>query len=75
MAQTEKVLFLPYNGLTFGISPQGRIAVRLDFPREEIGLVPEVHLAIELTPAEARAVAGMLQRKAIEAENAALPKP
>lgn len=70
----ERWLFLSPEGLTFGISPKRNVAIKLDYPREDTGLAPGLHLAIELTPAEARSVADVLTRKANEAETG-LPRP
>jgi hypothetical protein len=64
----ERVLYLSPDKLQFAISPHGNVGVLLDYPRGELGLVPGLSLALELTPAEARNVAQTLLRKADEAE-------
>ena len=63
-----KWLVLNPRGLHIAIGPKQHIFVRLDYPREDTGLAPDVHLAIQLTPAEARAFAESLSRNADEAE-------
>ena len=69
----DRWLFLSPDGMAFAISPHRNVAIRLDYPRAETGLAPGIHLAIELTPTEARNVAHILLRKAGEAE-AGLPR-
>jgi hypothetical protein len=65
---SERWLFLNPDKLAFVISPNGNVAIRLDYPRDETGLAPGIVLAMELTPDEARNVAEVLVRKAEEAE-------
>ena len=69
----ERYLFLSPDKLAFLITPKRTVGVRLDYPRDETGLAPGLHLAIELTPTEARTVGRTLLRKADEAE-AGLPR-
>lgn len=69
----ERLLFLPFEGLSLVITPHHTVGIRLDYSREETGLVPGLTLAIELTPTECRQVAEALLRKAGEAE-AGLPR-
>jgi|HubBroStandDraft_2_1064218.scaffolds.fasta_scaffold00063_28 hypothetical protein len=64
----ERWLFLSPQSLIFGINPKRNVSIRLDYDRTELGLAPGVHLAMELTPAEARQLASVLFRKADEAE-------
>jgi hypothetical protein len=58
--------------LVLAIGPGGNVFVQLQYPHEQTGLVSGTELAIEMTPAQARAVAGQLVRKADEAEAAQL---
>jgi hypothetical protein len=58
----------PPRTITFATYPDGKVLVNLDYPSEKLGLPPDIHLALEFTPAEARSVAKALLRKADEAE-------
>jgi hypothetical protein len=64
-------LILPPEKLVFAIGPEDKVYVQLRYPHEDTGLAPGVELAIALTPAQARAFADRLLRKADEAEAAA----
>lgn len=64
----DRWLVLPPDGLIFAISPTGNVAIRMDYSRKDTGLAPNVHLAVEFSPAEAREIAQTLLRKADEAE-------
>jgi hypothetical protein len=61
-------LILPPEKLIFGIGPEDKVYVQLQYSHDQTGLAPGVELAIALTPAQARAFADRLLRKADEAE-------
>jgi hypothetical protein len=54
--------------LVLAIGPGRNVFIQLQYPHEQTGLVPGTELAIEMTPAQARAFASQLSRKADEAE-------
>lgn len=54
--------------LVLAIGPGNNVYVQLQYPHEETGLAPGVELAIQMAPAQARAFARQLARKADEAE-------
>ena len=64
----DRLLVISAERLTFATYPDGKVLVNLDYPSEKLGLPPDIHLALEFTPAEARSVAKALLRKADEAE-------
>jgi hypothetical protein len=64
----DKWLFLSPDKLVFAITPKGTVAIKLDYPREETGIAPHIHLAMELTAVEARGFSALLIRKADEAD-------
>jgi hypothetical protein len=69
----ERYLYLSPEKLAFIVTPHRTIGMRLDYPPGELGLAPGIRLAMEMSPTEARNVAGVLLRKADEAE-AGLPR-
>jgi hypothetical protein len=64
-------IILPPEKLIFGVGPEDKVYVQLQYSPGQTGLSPDVELAIALTPAEARAFADVLSRKADEAESSA----
>jgi hypothetical protein len=54
--------------LAVAIGPGGNVFVQLQYPHEQTGLVSGTELGIQMTPAQARAFARQLVRKADEAE-------
>jgi hypothetical protein len=64
-------IILPPERLIFGVGPEDKVFVQLQYSPDQTGLPPDVELAIALTPSQARAVADRLDRKADEAEAAA----
>jgi hypothetical protein len=64
----DHLLVIPADRLILAPYPGGKVLVNIDFPSDKFGLAPEVHLAVEFTPAEARSVARALLRKADEAK-------
>ena len=70
----ERVAFLSPKAMGLGITPGGKISLRLGRPDPSPGLDPEISLAAELTPDQARQLATALVRKADEAEGAAKPR-
>jgi hypothetical protein len=64
----DRLLVIPAERLTFATCPGGKVLANIDYPSEKLGLPPDIHLALELTSAEARSVAKALLRKADEVE-------
>lgn len=69
MEDGERIYFLSPTGIALMVTLKRTVGVKLDYPRDVTGLVPGLHLGIELTPTEARDFAAWLQRKADEAED------
>ena len=69
---TQRVLFLRPDGFRYAVSPRGNVAVRIDIDPEVSGLSPDIGLAVELTPTEARTLAQALQNMARSAEGKSL---
>ena len=63
----DRLLVMSPERLTFATSPGGNVLVNIDHAHD-LGLAPGIHLAMELSPNEARPVARALLRKADEAE-------
>ena len=66
--KTERPLFIAPQELDVGITPQRSVSVRIGQPHESLGFSPDIVLAVELSPTEARDLANLLARKADEAE-------
>jgi hypothetical protein len=64
-------IILPPERLIFGVGPEDKVYMQLQYSADQTGLPPDVELAIALTPSQARAVADRLDQKADEAEAAA----
>jgi hypothetical protein len=56
-----------------GITPARNVSLRLGKPDVRLGFDPEISLAAELTPAQARQLAAALIRTADEAEGSSRP--
>jgi hypothetical protein len=63
----DRLLVMSPERLTFATSVDGKVLVNIDHAHD-LGLAPGIHLAMELSPNEARSVARALLRKADEAE-------
>lgn len=64
----ERPLFIAPQDIEVGITPQHSLSVRLGKPDPSLGFDPQIVLAVELSPTEARQIAALLARKADEAE-------
>jgi hypothetical protein len=71
---SERTSFCQANQLGIGITPNGNLSLRLGKPDPSLGVDPEISLAAELTPDQARQLAAALVRKAAEAEAAEQPR-
>jgi len=68
MNEKDTLLIRP-NGFSVGITPQRTVFYRLDdFAQQAAGLKPDTLIAVEMSPADARQFALMLNNKADEAE-------
>ncbi len=67
MAQ-DKWLILNPRELQIAVGPGNNVFVRLNYDKAETGLAPHIHLAIQMTPEQARTIARQISRKADEAE-------
>jgi hypothetical protein len=63
----KRTLTLSAEKISFAYT-QGDVLIVLDLAESSAGLVPELDLAIRLSPAESRSFARVLERKADEAE-------
>jgi hypothetical protein len=63
----DRLLVMSPQRLTFTTSQSGNVLVNIDHAHD-LGLAPGIHLAMELSPNEARSFARALLRKADEAE-------
>jgi hypothetical protein len=63
----DRLLVMSPERLTFATSLGGNVLVNIDHAHD-LGLAPGIHLAMELSPNEARSIARTLLRKADEAE-------
>jgi len=68
-----KLLVISPAQISFLWSPAGQIAMRLDYPREQLWFPPDTLLGIEMSPSEARDVARTLIRMADEVEDKQWP--
>ena len=64
----DRLLVIPAERLTFAPYSGRKVLVNIDFPSDRLGLAPGLHLAVEFTSVEARAVARALLRAADETE-------
>jgi hypothetical protein len=69
----EHTAILRPRELGLGITPERNVSLRLGKPDVGLGFDPEISLAAELTPGQARQLAAALIRKADEAEGASGP--
>jgi hypothetical protein len=64
----KKVLAVGASGMAVGHEPsRGQVLAMFDLPQSLTHLVEDLTLAVQLSPSEARQLAGMLTRKADEA--------
>jgi hypothetical protein len=68
----DRLLVMSPERLTLATSLGGNVLVNIDHPHD-LGLAPGIHLAMELSPNEARSFARALLRKADEAGATRLP--
>ena len=66
--ENERPMFIAPDQIAVGITPNRQVLVRLGKPHPSLGFDPEIVLAVELSPDEARSIASLLTRKAREAE-------
>jgi hypothetical protein len=64
----EKWLVLNPRELQLAVGPGNNVFIRLNYDKADTGLAPHIHLAIQMTPAEARTIAAQIIRKAEQAE-------
>lgn len=70
----EKFVLIEPSALSIEINPiSGKIGVLFGAPDEELGLAPNVKLALELTPDQARELAARIIQKTLEADAARRP--
>lgn len=70
---SSRILYVTADLLEIGTNERGEVAIRFDLPGSDLGLAPGLSLAAQLSPQEARDLAGALLRKADDAE-AQLPR-
>jgi len=69
MNPERKILVVGSTGMAVAYEPAKQIVLMsFDLPEKETGLVQGLLLGVSLSPTEARQLAGMLTRKADEAE-------
>lgn len=64
----ERPMFLAPDAIEVGVMPNGGLLVRLGNPPTELGFDPNLVMAMQLSPTEARTIGDLLIRKAREAE-------
>lgn len=70
MPPEKKVLYIQPRQIGVGVTPDGRVSLLLGKPPADLGFDPALELAADLKPKEARELADLLVRKALEAEGA-----
>jgi hypothetical protein len=69
MTGDKKILAVGASAMAVAYEPaRGVVVAAFDLPQEQTHLVEDLTLAVQLSPTEARQLAGMLTRKADEAE-------
>ena len=69
MKEPTKILAVGATGMAVAYEPtRHMVLATFDLPSEHTRLVEDLRLAVQLSPSEARQLAGMLTRRADEAE-------
>lgn len=76
MKEPTKILVVGARGMAVAYEPTRQVVLAMfDLPSEQTHLVEDLRLAVQLSPSEARQLAGMLTRKADEAAGVQPPHP
>ena len=71
----KRALYIGADGLRVGVGPGRIIFVLLEGLEKQAGMAPDLSVALQLSPDEARGLAASLLRKADEAQDGSPPPP